>query len=88
MFINLEEEFEIFISDRLGYDELLKYQSNNIIIQYFTNYINNYKTSYFTETEILFLFKKYNVLLLSYHNKLNYNFNEKLYSLTYKFKLK
>lgn len=87
-FINLNEEITIHISDNLKYDELLEYQNDSTIIHYFKNYINTYKNTVFNDIEILFLFKKYNVLLLSYHNKLNYNFTEKLYSLTYKFKLK
>jgi hypothetical protein len=87
-FINLTDEITIHISDNLKYDELLEYQNDSTIIHYFKNYINTYKNTVFNDIEILFLFKKYNVLLLSYHNKLNYNYTEKLYSLTYKFKLK
>ena len=87
-FINLEPYFEIFIGNDLSYIDVIKYQENENIIKYFKNYINKYKNNKFSDTEILFLFNKYNIELSSVSEKLNDKHNNKIYSLTYKFNLK
>lgn len=85
-YINLETEFEIFISDNLTYDELLKQQDTSIIIEQFTKHINNGKKVKYNDDEILFLFNRYDVQYLSAPIKLKND--EKIYNLTYKFILK
>lgn len=87
-FINLETEFSIIIDKYLTEIELIKYQEKNNILKYFGEHINKYKTDKFNESEILFLYNKYNIMLISESVKLDSNYKNKLYSLTYKFNLK
>jgi hypothetical protein len=87
MFLNLETEFLIHVSDNLTYDELLEYQKPEIMSNYFKLYINKHKTNKFTDDEMLFLYNKYSVVLLSNPVRLANNYNEKIYTLTYKFTL-
>lgn len=86
-FINLEPEITIHIGDNLVYDDLIHYQNVEVIKKYFSNYVNNYKRHRFSDDELLFLYNKYSVILLSNPIKLANNYNEKIYSLTYKFNL-
>ena len=86
-FINLETEIIIHIGDNLVYNDLIYYQNKDVIKKYFGNYVNNYKQHKFSDDELLFLYNKYSVILLSNPTKLTNNYNEKIYSLTYKFNL-
>lgn len=87
LFINLEVEFEIIIDKYLTEIDLIKYKEESTVIKYFSEHINKYKTNKFNKSEILFLYKKYNVQLLSTPIKLDSNYKNKLYSLIYKFTL-
>lgn len=86
-FINLETEIVIHIGDNLVYNDLMYYQKHEVIKKYFSNYVNNYKQHKFSDDELLFLYNKYSVILLSNPTKLTNNYTEKIYSLTYKFNL-
>ena len=86
-FINLEPEITIHISDTLLFNDIIKYQSNDVIFSYFKKYINKQKNIKFSDDEMLFLYNKYSVIIYTNPIKLANNFNEKNYSLTYKFNL-
>lgn len=86
-FLNLATEITIHVSDNLTLSELIQHQNENTILKYFEKYVNNYKRVKFNNNEILFLYNKYSVILLSNSIKLSNNYNEKLYTLTYKFTL-
>ncbi len=87
-FINLETSFVIYIGKDLSEIELIMYQAEDNILKYFEKYINKHRSVLFNDTEILFLYNKYSVTLVSNSEKLNENRDGKIYSLYYKFTLK
>lgn len=86
-FINLEPEIKIHISDNLAISDIKTFEDESVIIKYFADYVNNFKKVKFNNNEILFLYNKYSVILLSNSVKLTNDYTEKLYTLTYKFTL-
>ena len=87
LLINLSEEIEIHVSDSLTYKELLEMEEDQVVLNAFKNYIRNGKKNSFTDDEILFLYNRYNVNYDSVCVGLNIDRTEKIYTLTYKFKL-
>mgnify|MGYP003290507375 CR=1 FL=1 len=87
-YINLETEFDIFVSNSLSEIELLKYQEQEIILKYFEKHINTTRQDKFNSDEILFLFNKYKILILSNPVRLNTEYTNKIYTLSYKFSLR
>lgn len=87
-FINLEEEIEIFGGESLTYNELLALENDDIVLQKFKGYMLTNNKMNFDDDEILFLINKYDIEYDSICIGLNINKNEKIYNLTYKFKLK
>ena len=86
--INLEESFSIPAGDNLSYDDMVALEDDKIVIDAFKNYINRNGRSSFNDDEILFLYNKYNVDYDSVCVGLNAVKTFKIYTLTYKFKLK
>lgn len=88
LFYNIEPYIEIPVNKKLSYEQLLKYESNEVILKYFTNYIKKYSKYICNDKNlILFLFNKYKVSCHSTSIQLNFLKTYKLYSLKYIFEL-
>lgn len=85
-FINTETEFNIYVSDNITANDILYYQQDSVIIEYFRTHVNKFKLNKFTDNEILFLYNKYSVIILTNPVKIGED-NTKIYTLTYKFTL-
>ena len=84
---NLEKEIIINFNETFTYEELLNLQNENIIIKHFGNYLNKSNFYVFDNNQILFLYNRYKLNILSNSVKLNKQKSEKLYTLAYKFTL-
>lgn len=84
----LEHEITITLDDYFSYNEMLKYETTENALKYFKNYINLILKNNLDDSEILFLFNRYETKYLSNSMKLNSFKTVKLYKLTYKFTLK
>ena len=85
--INIEPSIILNLDGKYTYDELIKLQKDEIVIEKFKGYMNIGRVNKFDDNEILFLFNKYKVEYDSKSVGLNYNRTQKLYTLTYKFSL-
>ena len=86
-YINLEEYFEITISKKLKYSEILVRQSSDSTFEVFKNYINSNRLNKYDDDALLFLLNKYKVEYDTTSIGLNISKTEKLYSFKYKFTL-
>lgn len=81
-------KFEIKFNKYFTYEEILEFEKNEKIIEYFTNYVQKFNiNSKLEKNEILFLFNKYKVTFISNPIKLDLNKTKKLYTLKYIFTL-
>ena len=88
LFYNIEPHIEINIDKKFTYKQLLEYESNSIILKYFTNYIKKYSKNIANDKNlILFLFNKYKVSCETTPIHLDILKNQKLYNLKYIFEL-
>lgn len=85
--INLPDKMEYQVNRKLVYDDLRELESEENTLKIFSQLVNNSRKTKFTESEILFLYKKYSVEYSSVPDGLNAAQNIKLYTLTYKFSL-
>ena len=87
-FYILEPYFEININKHLTYDEIIEYEKEKVILEYFTKYINKYIHNFnLDKNQILFLFNKYKIEYHSTPVVLTYLRDKKMYSLKYIFTL-
>ena len=87
-FYILEPYFEININKHLTYDEIIEYEKEKVILEYFTKYVNKYIHNFnLDKNQILFLFNKYKIEYHSTPVVLTYLRDKKLYSLKYIFTL-
>lgn len=86
--INLEEEISIPICKEALYDKILELETDEMVFNKFKEYILNRLKVTYNDDEILFLINKYNIEYDSCCVGLNLEKIDKIYSLTYKFKLK
>lgn len=88
LFYNIQPHIEINIDKKFTYEQLLEYESNSIILKYFTNYIKKYSKNIANDKNlILFLFNKYKVSCETTPIHLDILKNQKLYNLKYIFEL-
>lgn len=87
-FFLMVPKFEIKFNKYFTYEEILEFEKNEKIIEYFTNYVQKFNiNSKLEKNEILFLFNKYKVTFISNPIKLDLNKTKKLYTLKYIFTL-
>ena len=86
--INLEEMISIEVCKEEKYDKILELENENIVFSKFKEYILKKRKVNYSDTEILFLINKYTIEYDSCCVGLNIEKTDKIYSLTYKFKLK
>lgn len=85
--INLEESFEIKEPGTYTYDELIPLEMHDYTLEKFRRYILADRLNQFNEDEILFLYNRYKIDYNTECIGLNAAKTEKIYKLTYKFKL-
>lgn len=86
-FINLDEVIEYTIHKSLTYEELIKYENDELVFSIFKQIIGNTLNNKYTDDEIRFLFLKYNVEYVTNTLSTTSDTNM-LYTLKYKFILK
>lgn len=85
--INLKEEFEIKEFGTFVYSEILKKEKHDYVLDKFKKYVLIDKLNTFDDNEILFLFNRYDIEYDVECVGLNWTKTDKIYTLTYKFKL-
>ena len=86
-FINLKEEFEIKVNGKHTYNEILTLEDEKVVIEAFKKELFRNKLLTYSESDILFLYNRYKIEYNSVCVGLNPLKTEKIYTLTYKFKL-
>lgn len=84
---NLEKEILIKFDETFTYEELLELQLEKNILLHFGKYLNKSDFYIFNDNQILFLYNRYKLNILSNSVKLNKQKSKKLYTLAYKFTL-
>ena len=85
--INLPTQFELKEPGTFTYNELLEKEKDEYVFEKFKKYLLIDKLNTYKDNEILFLFNRYGVEYDAECIGLNFNKTEKIYTLTYKFKL-
>ena len=85
--INLKEEFEIAEYGTFTYEEIIEKEKDEYVLEKFKQYVLLDKLNTFNDNEILFLFNRYNVEYDAQCVGLNWAKTDKIYTLSYKFKL-
>lgn len=86
-FVNLKENIEIIVGDALTANEVNSYSQPWCVVEAFKNYVKGNNKNDYNDTDILFLYNRYDVKFDTTMNGINYNQTEKLYKLIYKFTL-